>query len=103
MMSVQFTVLWVLGIAALATEVVALIDALRHSAPAYVAAGKQTKPIWLGILAVATAVGFVVMGNVLSLPGIIAFVAAGVYLADVRPALRSVTGGRPGGTSFRPW
>ena len=103
MMSVQFTVLSVLGNAALATEVVALIDALRHSAPAYVAAGKQTKPIWLGILAVATAVGFVVMGNVLSLPGIIAFVAAGVYLADVRPALRSVTGGRPGGTSFRPW
>jgi hypothetical protein len=101
--SIQSYILWALGIAALGTEIYALVDAARYRPEAYLAADKRTKPIWLGILAVATAVGFVVMGNVLSLPGIIAFVAAAVYLADVRPALRSITGRRGGGASFRPW
>jgi hypothetical protein len=53
-------------------------------------------------LAVATAVGFV--SNVLSMFGVIAFVAAAVYLADVRPALKQVSG-RGGGRQgpYGPW
>jgi hypothetical protein len=92
MSSMQFTVLWLLGLAALGTEVFALIDAIRHPSAAYPAADKRTKPLWVGVLAVSAAVGFVMLNSVLSLPGIAAFVAAAVYLADVRPALRQITG-----------
>ena len=63
----QSTLLLVLGVAALAMEVFALVDALRHHPDAYVAAGKRTKTFWGAILGVATAVGFVALGNVLSL------------------------------------
>lgn len=83
----QALVLLVLGVAALAMEVFAFIDAVRHSSAAYGYAEKLTKPIWLGILGVAMAIGFVAVRNVLGI-GLVGVVAAGVYLADVRPALR---------------
>lgn len=79
-----------LGVAALAMEIYAFVDALRYPAQAYPAAGKLTKPIWLGILGVAVLVGFVLVQNVFGL-AILGVVAAGVYLVDVRPALRAVT------------
>ncbi len=100
--SVQGVVVLVLGLAALGAEVFALLDALRHRPDAFVAAGKRTKNFWLLVLGVATAVGFV--SNVLSMFGVIAFVAAAVYLADVRPALKQVSGrggGRQGPSG--PW
>ena len=100
--SVQGVVVLVLGRAALGAEVFALLDALRHRPDAFVAAGKRTKNFWLLVLGVATAVGFV--SNVLSMFGVIAFVAAAVYLADVRPALKQVSG-RGGGRQgpYGPW
>ena len=100
--SVQGVVVLVLGLAALGAEVFALLDALRHRPDAFVAAGKRTKNFWLLVLGVATAVGFV--SNVLSMFGVIAFVAAAVYLADVRPALTQVSG-RGGGRlgPYGPW
>ncbi|MBK7272084.1 MAG: DUF2516 family protein [Actinomycetales bacterium] len=100
--SVQGVVVLVLGLAALGAEVFALLDALRHRPDAFVAAGKRTKNFWLLVLGVATAVGFV--SNVLSMFGVIAFVAAAVYLADVRPALKQVSG-RGGGRQgpYGPW
>lgn len=101
--SVQGVVVMVLGLLALGAEVFALVDAVRHRPDAFVAAGKRTKNFWLLVLGVATAVGFVT--NVLSMFGIIAFVAAAVYLADVRPALAQVSGrggsGRQG--PYGPW
>ena len=42
----------VISIAAFVFEAFAFIDAVRRPAPAFVAAGKQTKPIWLIILGV---------------------------------------------------
>ncbi len=90
--AIQNLIVLVLGLAAFATEVYAFVDALRHRSDAYVAAGKLTKQLWLIILGVAMAVGFVVFWNPLGFIGIIAFVAAAVYLADVRPALRSASG-----------
>ena len=100
--SVQGVVVLVLGLAALGAEVFALLDALRHRPDAFVAAGKRTKNFWLLVLGVATAVGFI--SNVLSMFGVIAFVAAAVYLADVRPALKQVSG-RGGGRQgpYGPW
>ena len=86
----QPMVMLALGVAALGMELFCLIDALRYPAGAYAAEGQLTRPWWLVILAVATLIGFVSVQNPLGV-GIFGIVAAGVYLADVRPALQSVT------------
>lgn len=101
--SAQSVIVMVLGIAAFAMEVFALVDALRRRPQAFVAAGKRTKGFWTAILVVAALLGFVVMLNPLGIFGLIAVVAAAVYLADVRPALDRVTGrGRRDGP-YGPW
>ncbi len=88
--SAQNLIMLALGVAAFALEVYALVDSMRYPQQAYAAAGKLTKTWWVVILAVAVAVGFVSISQVLGI-GILGVVAAGVYLADVRPALRAVT------------
>ncbi|CAN5286970.1 hypothetical protein BH24ACT10_BH24ACT10_01690 [soil metagenome] len=82
-----------LGLLTLAIKVWALVDAVTRPGPAYAAAGKLTKPIWLSILVAAVLLGGT---NVMGLLGLLGTVAAIVYLADVRPAVREL---RPGG----PW
>ena len=89
--SAQSLVVMVLWLAAVGVEVFALVDAARQRPDAYPAAGKRTKNFWLVVLAVAALVGFV--SSPLGMLGIVAFVGAAVYLADVRPALRHVSGG----------
>jgi uncharacterized protein DUF2516 len=42
-------------------------------------------------------IGIIMVFGPLNIFGLIAFVAAGVYLADVRPAVRQISGG--GGSS----
>jgi len=77
---------------------------LRHRPDAFVAAGKRTKTFWTIVLAVALAIGIIFVLNVLNFIGILAFVAAAVYLADVRPALRQVSGrGRSTQGPYGPW
>ena len=97
----QSVVLLALGAVALGCEAFAFVDALRHPDNAYVAAGKRTRTFWLVVLGVALAIGFITVFNVLNLFGLIAFVGAAVYLADVRPALRQVRG--LGGRSGNGW
>ena len=48
---------WVLLIGAFVVEAWAFVDAIRRPAPSFVAAGKQTKPLWLIILGVAFLIG----------------------------------------------
>src|SRR5262249_9847091 len=71
-----------LAVAALGVEVWPLVDAVRRPGPAFVAAGKQTKPLWLVILGVAAVIGLwsSTLGgpNLVSLFPIIAFVAAAI-------------------------
>ncbi len=64
------------------------VHAALQRPDAYTAADKLTKPAWLAILGVCALLSFVlgVTGTV------IAAVAAGVYLADVRPRLLEVQG-----------
>jgi uncharacterized protein DUF2516 len=95
--NVQSFLLLLLGVAALGVEIFALVDALRQRTDAFPAAGKLTKPIWTGILIVAVIIGIIMVFGPLNIFGLIAFVAAGVYLADVRPAVRQISGG--GGSS----
>jgi hypothetical protein len=85
-------VLYVLQIAVLLTSVYAFVHAALQRSDAYTAAEKLSKPAWLAILGGAVALtsilGFIwgVMGVVL------AAVATGVYLVDVRPKLLEVQG-----------
>jgi Protein of unknown function (DUF2516) len=85
-----------LSIAAFGAEAWALVDAVIRPAPAFVAAGKQTKPIWLIILGVAFVLGLytAAYGGVTSILAVVAFVAAAIYLVDVRPKVREFKRGR---------
>ncbi len=108
----QYAVLVVLAVLAFGMQVYALVDAARTSPDAFVAAGKLSKQKWVGILAVATAFGFIALpppigAGFLSSIGflsIVAVVAAAVYLADVRPAVRQIRGGGSGPAGpYGPW
>lgn len=77
---------------AMGMSVFGLIDALKHQPVAFTAAGKASKTIWLVVLGAAIALSLVSFPNPFGLTGILAVVGAGVYLADVRPALRQVMG-----------
>jgi hypothetical protein len=71
-----------ISLAGLVVKIWALVDALIRPQRAYVAAGKQTKTLWVAILAVA------VLASYFGFLALIGFVAALVYLLDVRPAVR---------------
>ena len=97
-----------LGLAAFVVEAWAFIDAITRPSQAFVASGKQTKPLWLIILGVAAVVGlyFGVFGSgVIQILPVAAFVAAAIYLADVRPKVRSFPKNRSGTSSgpYGPW
>lgn len=87
----------VISFAAFVFEAWAFIDAVRRPAGAFVAAGKQTKPLWLIILGVAVVVGlgyavYLRGMSVISILPVAAFVAAAIYLADVRPKVKDFRG-----------
>ena len=92
-----------LGLAAVGLQVYALVEAVRHRAAAYPAAGKLTKPVWCAILAVALALGLLSVRNPLNIFEIAAVVATAVFLADVRPALRQVLGRTRSGGPYGGW
>jgi uncharacterized protein DUF2516 len=85
----------VLDIVILVLHLVALVDACIRPERAYVAAGKQTKLFWVVLLVVATLIPGI------GLFGLAAVVASIVYLVDVRPALKAVTGGNSDGGWYR--
>jgi hypothetical protein len=102
--SAQWFVIIILGFAAFAVEVFALVDALRHRPDAYVAAGKRTKQFWTIVTGIAALLGFVgLFGNSLGFLSILAVAAAAIYLADVRPALRQVSGRGSAQGPYGPW
>jgi hypothetical protein len=81
----------------------ALFDAIRVPQQSFPAAGKQTKNLWLVILGIAAAVLFVV--GPLHIIGLAAVVGAGVYMVDVRPAVKQYGGnqGRSQEGPYGPW
>jgi hypothetical protein len=111
--NLQYLIVVALALVAFGLEVFALVDAARTRSDAFVAAGKQTKNLWLIILSVAAALGFVALpvpgsGGLLgplSFLSIVAVVAAAVYLTDVRPAVRQIRGGGGGRNAgpYGPW
>jgi Protein of unknown function (DUF2516) len=82
---VLFAAWWVL----LGVKVFAVGDALIRKDAFYVAADKQNKAFWLLLLIVFLAL-HVILPSVLNPLNLIGTVAALVYLADVRPVLRTM-------------
>ncbi|GAB2578277.1 DUF2516 family protein [Streptomyces capparidis] len=100
--------LYVVGFALFLFKLFALVDAAARRKDAYPAAEKQTKPFWLIILGVfvgadgifgAIGGGFYPLGIL----AIIGLIAAIVYVVDVRPALKQVSGGRNRGGNMGPY
>lgn len=96
--AIQQWILLILSLILLAVEVWALVNALRFRPDAYVAASRRTKTFWglmtggavlLGFLSLPFPVGRGIGGMLFTVIGI---VIAGVFLADVLPALRQVMG-----------
>ncbi|WP_243059064.1 DUF2516 family protein [Nocardioides sp. SR21] len=74
----------------LGVKIFALVNCLMYSAESYSAANKLSKAAWAIILGVGLAAQ-IVLGGVIGLISLAFTVAALVYLADVRPALASLT------------
>lgn len=86
-----YSVLFWVQMALAVFAVFAFADAATRRRDAFVAADKKTKPFWLIILALgALIVAFVPLLSFLPIIGIIATI---VYMVDVRPAIRAITGG----------
>lgn len=92
-----------IGVGVLVMMLWALLDCARTRPDAFVAAGKRTKTFWLVLTGVASVVGFIFVFSPFNLFNLAAIVAAGVYHADVRPALRSVQGRGGQGTHLGPY
>jgi hypothetical protein len=73
-----------------AVKIFAFVNSLMYPSEAYSSANKLTKPAWAIILGLGLVVQLV-MGGPLGFINIAFTIAAFVYLADVRPALASLT------------
>jgi hypothetical protein len=105
---VEQAVFFILALVALGLELWALLDCVRHKANAFEATGKRTKTFWLALTGGAALVGVISLFSsggglfgTLGLFGLAAVVAASVYLADVRPAVKDA--GRGGSRSTGPY
>lgn len=101
--NLQVLLFLALALVGVVLEVWALIDAARRPPSAFTYAGKRTKTFWVALTGVGAALGFLAIPPPLGLQIVPLFVMfgavvpAGVYLADVRPAVRGYR--RPGGGS----
>lgn len=94
----QGGVFLILGLGALGLTGFAAFDALRRKSSLFPHVGRLTKPVWLGILIAAFLISIVSLGSAatIGLLNVIGVVAAGVYLAEVRPKLREIGGSSSG-------
>jgi hypothetical protein len=74
----------------------ALLDCLTRKAAAFPAADKLTKPAWSAILLISGLLGTLLgppsTSGVVGVFSLISAIVAAVYLADVRPAVREISG-----------
>ena len=89
-LDLQMNLMLVVYLALVAVKVFAFVNSLLWSAEHYTAAGKLTKPAWTIILGLALLVQLLMPG-IINLLNLVGTIAAFVYLADVRPALASLT------------
>lgn len=89
--NIENGLLLVLFLGVLALQLWALVDCITRKAPAFPAAGKLTKPTWILLTAVAVA-PVALLQDVTNLLAYIGIIVSSVYLADVRPAVREISG-----------
>jgi hypothetical protein len=89
--NIERGLLLVLFLGVLALQLWALVDCITRKAPAFPAAGKLTKPTWILLTAVAVA-PVALLQDVTNLLAYIGIIVSSVYLADVRPAVREISG-----------
>ncbi len=102
--NLQYYVMLAVGLVAFGLSLWALVDAASRPAGAFTSAGKRTKTFWLVLTAVAAALTFIGVGGGLSFFTLGSAIVAGIYLADVRPAVQPYSrrrGRGPGGTPPR--
>ena len=90
--SLSGLVLTIVSLAQLVALVFGLTHAVRVRSDAFTAAGKQSKKFWMALLAVSLILRLTI-SSPLDLFGVIASVAAIVYIVDVRPAVNEVLRG----------
>jgi hypothetical protein len=89
--TIQSWLLFVLFIGVLILQLWALVDCISRKAPAFPAAGKLTKATWLLLNALALVL-VLLWQDVTNLLSFISIIISSVYLADVRPAVREISG-----------
>ena len=89
---IESDLLWVVFLLCLALRVWALGDCLVRKTAAFPAAGKLTKLAWVLLNAFSVIIGALIKNPINFLPLGFLIVSL-VYLADVRPAVREVSGG----------
>lgn len=89
---VTFYLTWLLLIAMVIIEVVALVNCLSQRADAFPVVGSLSKNQWSAIL-LASVIATILCTFTFQLLAFIAITAAAVYMLDVRPALRDATNG----------
>jgi hypothetical protein len=92
----EYWLLTVLGWGVALFTIWAFVDCASRKAAAFTAAGKLTKPTWMvltGLPAlIATLFAVSTTGSVLNILIYLGMIAAGVYMADVRPAVKEISG-----------
>lgn len=71
----------------------ALVDCITRKVAAFPAVDKLTKPAWAVMLLFGILFGSVLIRDPVGPISLITAVLAAVYLADVRPAVREISGG----------
>lgn len=90
--SLSGLVLTVISFAQLGALLFSLSHAIRVRSDAFAAAAKQSKMFWVSLLAVSLILRLTI-SSPLDLFGVIASIAAIVYIVDVRPAINDVLRG----------
>jgi Protein of unknown function (DUF2516) len=91
MFALQSSFMFVLTVVLFVVQAWTFVDALTRRPDHFVAADKLTKQAWLIILGLAL-VAHALFWEPLNFLNLVGAVAAIVYMVDVRPALRAVTG-----------
>ena len=88
---IQGTIMLVVALVVTAVKIYALVTSLMFTPEHYRAADKLTKQAWVAILGLGVAAAILMPYSPLGLINIAFLIATFVYLADVRPALKSLT------------
>lgn len=89
--AVQGLVVLVLWVLFLIVKGYAFVDCIRRPTAAFPAVGRQSKVLWMILTGVALLTGLL-PGMTLNIIGIAGAVVSLIYLFDVRPKIREITG-----------